>query len=341
VIPSAYAATLLGDDPGLRTIVIVGGSGFVGRKLATELARRTEPVRCGVRSPKGQTKVSPEGVVEQQADIRDYNSLVALFRGATSVVNLATTTRQINPQTFHDTFFRGTHNLVAAMRAAGVRRLIHVGVVATDRYRRDPRFPYLYWKQRATDLVCASGLDYTVFETSLIFGRGDQLLTAVALALKALPVVPIAGHLAAHTRFQPVSVQDVVYCLAQSLDDRTTIGRCYSLTGPEAYEFIDLARIVDAFLGTKRRIVIVPPWPVRLLLRAGSALMRRPPITTEMLDLAGIDSCCDSRLTYEHFGLYPRCVADSLDYLRSVGAQDFRAWMWGSLRGQAGSSLWE
>jgi NADH dehydrogenase len=270
--------------------------------------------------------VEAAGAVPIHVDIRDAATTGRAVRGARVVIDLVTITRERRSGDFAAVQFGGTGNIVRAAREARVQRVVAVGVLVEPHAGADRRRPYLYWKQRATDLLRSSGLDPVIFETSILFGPGDQLLTATALALKWLPVLPIGGRAAARTRFQPLGVKDLVTCLLQATDTSAVPPGVYRLGGPEVFTYADLVTLIDRCLHTRRKIIIVPSWSIRPLLGAAACLSRRWPIPGTFLDLAGVDSVGESSATYDRFGLDPMRLADGMGYLRDVGYRNLHTW---------------
>ncbi len=127
----------------------------------------------------------------------------------------------------------------------------------------DPAGPsrYLRSKGEGEAVVAASGLDWTIFEPSVIFGREDRFLNLFAKLLRFAPVMPLAG---ADVRFQPVYVGDVAECMARALPLDATLGRKYPLCGPQIYTLRDLVRYVGSLTGASRPIVALGPTLARI-----------------------------------------------------------------------------
>jgi NADH dehydrogenase len=234
---------------GLR-IVVLGGSGFVGSALAARLAGAGHDVVVPTRSRERSRHLILLPTVDVvEADIHDAASLAALVRGADAVVNLV----GILNESGHDTFARVhvelARNTVAACRAAGVARLLHMSALNAD-----PAGPsrYLRSKGEAESLVAGSGLPWTVFRPSVIFGPGDSFLTLFAKLARALPVIALP---AADARFQPVWVGDVVSAFERSLARAATVGQRYDLCGPKVYTLRELVSYAAETSGAVRPIV--------------------------------------------------------------------------------------
>ena len=233
-------------------ILVIGGSGYVGRELCAALVERgavvTVPTRGRERAKRDLILLPTVDVVE--ADVHDAAALTALAQGQDAVVNLVGVLHGgSGRQSFDAAHARLGSAVVDACRQAGVRRLLHMSALNAD-----PNGPSEYQrsKGRAEAAVKASGLDWTIFRPSVIFGRNDAFLNMFAKLVRVLPVVALASP---NARFQPVWVGDVVDVMARSLDDPATIGCSYDLCGPKVYTLRELVAYVGRLTGRPRPII--------------------------------------------------------------------------------------
>ena len=159
-----------------------------------------------------------------EADVHDEAVLARLVRGAAAVVNLVGILNETRRGDFERVHVELPRKLVAACRAAGVSRLLHMSALNAD-----PKGPsrYLRSKGEAEAIVAASDLAWTIFRPSVIFGREDSFLNLFATLERLLPVIALA---CADARFQPVFVGDVAHAFVRALDDdahaRTALSAC-------------------------------------------------------------------------------------------------------------------
>lgn len=235
---------------GSRRIVVLGGSGFVGSALVARLAAEGETVVVPVRRREPARHLILLPTVEVvEADVHDPATLAALVRGADAVVNLVGILNESGRTTFARVHVDLARNAVDACRTGGVRRLLHMSALNAD-----PAGPsrYLASKGEAEAAVVASGLAWTIFRPSVIFGAGDSFLSLFARLARALPVIALA---APDARFQPVHVHDVASVFARALDLPATEGQRYDLCGPKVYTLRELVRFAAETAGAARPIV--------------------------------------------------------------------------------------
>ena len=236
-------------------VVVLGGSGFVGSYLASALSASERRVFVVTRRRAHGRHLFLLPTVEViESDPYDGAALANLFRAADAVVNLIGVLNETPPRiTFERAHVEIAHAVVAACRRAGVARLLHMSAVNAD---RGGPSRYLRTKGEAEEIVRDSGLAWTIFRPSVIFGREDAFLNMFAKLMRSLPVIALA---APNARFAPIYVEDVVRCFVQALDDDTTIGKRFDLCGPHVYTLLKLVEYVGTVTGLRRPVVPLGP----------------------------------------------------------------------------------
>jgi len=239
---------------GSGTIVVVGGSGFVGRHLVPRLVDAGYRVVVATRRRERARHLFLLPTVEVvEADAGDAPTLARLAAGASAVVNLAGIINEVGDETFAHAHVALTQSAIAACRTAGVRRLLQMSSLNAD-----PAGPSRYQRSKgeAEMRVADSGLEWTIFQPSVIFGPEDSFLNLFAKLARSLPVLALGSP---NARFQPVYVGDVATCFVQALADDATIGKRYPLCGPRVYTLHELVRYVGELAGAPRPILTLGP----------------------------------------------------------------------------------
>jgi NADH dehydrogenase len=176
--------------------------------------------------------------------------------------------------------------------------------------RPGARSRYHRTKWAAEEAVRASGLDWTIFRPSVIFGPGDELVTMLAGMIQRLPVVPVLGD--GRYRLQPITVEHVAEGFARALRVPASDGRVYEVAGPVAYPFVEILDSIGAALGRRAvRKVHVPLGPVRAATRILQALPFYP-ITSDQLTMLEEESVTDPAAFYADFHLVPQSLDQGL-----------------------------
>ena len=235
-------------------ICILGGTGFVGHALVARLAADGHNVIVLSRNPAMHSeRLLPPGVLARQVDVYNPDELQTHFSGMDVAINLVgiLNERGDSGRGFHHAHVELTQFVVSACRQAGVRRLLQMSALNAGRGRSH----YLKTRGDAEAVVKASGLAWTIFEPSVIFGVGDGLFTRFGNLLRLTPLLPLAR---ANTKFAPVFVGDVVEAFRRALSEPKSIGEVYELYGAEVFCLADLVRMTAQQLGLQRFVLPLP-----------------------------------------------------------------------------------
>jgi uncharacterized protein YbjT (DUF2867 family) len=250
-------------------ILVTGGSGFVGGHVVHELRGRGLPVRCLVRDPGKGSKLAAWGCELVQGDVTDPASLRRAVEGAETVVHLVAI-RQGRRRDFQRIMVDGTRDLLAAARAGGVGRFVHMSALGTSEQTKD-LVPYYGAKWDAEELVGGSGLPYVIFRPSFVFARDGGILPTFVKLARFAPVTPITGS--GRQRIQPIWADDVATYFADAVARDDVTGHLYELGGPDAVTWNELWARLKRTLGQRRPSVHVP----MALMRANALITERLP----------------------------------------------------------------
>ena len=244
----------------MSKIVIVGGTGFVGRTLVHMLVSAGHRVDVLSRNRERQRELLIYPAVRViSTDVYDPKALARAFRGADAVVNLVGILNEFgnSGRGFEKAHVSLTRTIVDACGEAGVSRLIQMSALNAGAGQSH----YLRTRGQAEDVVKQSSLDWTLIRPSVIFGPGDGLFMRFAALLRIAPVLPLAR---ASTRFAPVWVGDVACAIVSALNRSESVGRTYELGGPETLTLKEICQYTATTLGLKRWIVPIPDFIARL-----------------------------------------------------------------------------
>ncbi len=298
------------SSPVAGRIFLTGGTGFVGRSIIEALGDR--PLRVLVRDQADGARIAALNVEIVTGDVTKAESLRGLLAGCEAVVHLVAIIEEEGGATFDSVIRGGTINVVREAQRAGVRRFLYMSALGT---RNDPRFGYFEAKWQAEKAVEQSGIPWTIFRPSVIFGPGDGFVTTLANLIKTAPLIPVVG--AGRSLFQPIAAQEVAAAYVRALDDPTTAGHIYELGGGKTYTYEGLLDALSERLGVSKRKVHVPTGLMKAVVRLSSPLPRtlRPPVTSEQLKMLAIDNATERSATAELIGREPIRLEDGLDYI--------------------------
>ena len=304
----------------MSTVLVTGASGFVGSHLLPELLGAGHRVVALVRSPASGEKVTrrlPAALAAnlelRTGDVDRPATLPAALAGVDAVVHLVAIPRDSNGgRQLLAVNLDGTRNLVAAMQASGVMRLVHLGALGVEDREE---LHYAKSKARAERAVRESGLDWTILKPSLLFGPGDGFFNIVADLVRVSPgIVPVPGD--GKSRFQPLHVGDLALCLRLSLERPETVGHAFELGGPRVWTYREITAEVCRGMGRRRAILPMPVPLIRLVAGAAEAVHLPFPVATDQLRQLALDNVGPLDGVHSAFGFVPRRMEGELQYLR-------------------------
>ena len=285
-------------------ICLLGGTGFVGKRLAARLSEAGHDVVIFTRHRERQRDLLVLPTVRLvQGDVHDPEFLRKQFEGRDTVINLVGI---LNEKGRDGRGFARVHEelpsmIAEACRQTGVTRLLHMSALHAS-----PAAPsrYLRTKALGEDAVHRAGspdFHVTSFRPSVIFGPGDSFLNRFAGLLRLTPgMFPLACPQA---RFQPVYVEDVVRAFVESLDNHKTFGQRYDLCGPKVYTLREIVEYVARLVG--KRVCIVGLNDALSYLQAATLeFMPGKPFSLDNYRSLKVDSVCDKDFP-EVFGITP------------------------------------
>lgn len=236
-----------------RLVVLLGGSGFLGRHLAQELLSRGARLRIASRHPERAFALKPLGNLGQvqfvRCDVTRLPSLAAAMTGADAAINLV----GAFAGDLDALQGRGAGRIAAAARHAGAGAFVHVSANGAD---ADSPVDYARTKGEGEAAVRAAFPTATILRPSILFGPDDQFVNRFAGLIALLPALPVFGP---EARLQPVYVDDVAVAAAQALGDpRAHGGKTYELCGPEVMTMLALNQRIAAAQGRKRLFIALP-----------------------------------------------------------------------------------
>jgi NADH dehydrogenase len=264
-------------------IAITGGTGFIGRHLARDLAGSGHQVSLmarGVDSRDAAVRTMPN-ITFTALNITDTDRLAQAFIGCAAIAHCAGSSREDNSQTYQQVHVQGARSLVAAARQAGVRKLVLISYL---RARPGVSSRYLTTKWEGEEIVRQSGLDYTVLKAGLVYGPGDHLLDRLGRLLRVLPIFPTVGLREQTVRL--IAVEDLVAIVRAALLEDRLSRQTLAVVGPEELLFSAAARRIAEAMGQRRLLVLpLPLFSQRLLAWASERFMPTPLVSASQIEM--------------------------------------------------------
>ena len=249
-------------------VAVIGGTGFVGEYIVDALIEARHMPFLLVR-PGSESKVHRAHQCKIiTGSLSDTNLIRETVNGCDAIIYNVGILRE-NPRqgtTFENAHYRGVVSVVTAAIEAGVERFLLMSANGIH----PPMTPYQETKYRAEQHVRQSGLDYTIFRPSVIFGdpHGKMEIATQLYQEMIRPPIPAIGF---HTGLRPapgaimmspVYIQDVADAFVRSLDNPSTFNKEYALGGPQEMSWVEMLECIAAAVG-KRKVIL--PMPISLM----------------------------------------------------------------------------
>jgi NADH dehydrogenase len=165
-------------------------------------------------------------------------------------------------------------------------------------------------KWDAEEIVRASGLDYTIFRPSIIYGPGGEFINMLAKQIRLMPLVPVIGN--GQYRMQPIAVDDVAAAFSASLATNAAMNKIYEIGGPEALSYNQMIDTICRVMGKRRVKAHVPVGLVRPVAWLSEKVMPKPMLTRDQLAMLLADNVCDITAMRDELGVDPVSFEDGL-----------------------------
>jgi len=297
-------------------ILVTGGTGFVGQVLIRHLVSMGVQVRTLLR-PSSDSPNLPRGVAVEAVicGLKDERGLRAALKGVDVVFHLAGAERQGTHADLMGVDIEGSRTIASVAADANVKRFFYLSHLGAD---RASAYPVLKSKAIAENYIIHSGLPYTIFRSSAVFGPGDQFTTSLARMIHISPgifLLPGDGS----TKIQPLWVEDLVTCLVLAMRDPSTARQVYSVGGSEYLSFREIVETVMTITHTRRAIVSVSPAYLRILSVYLENTVKNFPLSVFWQDYLAADRTCELDTLPRQFGLMPVRFARQLGFLNQQG----------------------
>jgi len=289
------------------TVLVTGGTGFVGPHVVHVLRQEDRPVRVLARRPEKQKRLEAWGSEIVQGDMTDADSLRRAIEGCDTVVHLVALAPFSGDEAVQRVMVQGARDLVEAAKDAGVKRFVAMSALGA-REETQNLAPYLRGKWATEQAVRESGIDHAIFRPSFIFGRDGGLLPGLLRLARYSPVMPVPGS----KRMQPIWVDDVAAFFAAAVEDGGARTGTFELGGPDQVSWDELYDRIRRVLGKRRLQVRVPGALAAAGATAAQVVPKLKGAKGALAILEYEDNITDIGLAVAAFGIQPISLDDQL-----------------------------
>ncbi len=281
----------------MKKVFVTGGTGFVGSHVISRLIEKGVHVRALVRD-----KTPHKDAEAVRGDILRPETFRDALKDADAVINLVGIIREFPEKgiTFENMHYTAAKNITDAAKEAGVTRLIHMSANGT---RKNAVSGYHKTKYMAEEYIKNSGLDFTIFRPSLIYGKGDSFISMLAGYMKKAPTFTYFGD--GSYPMQPVSVYEVADAFTEALFRDAAIGRTYHLCGNRVYTYKELLREISKAMNRDMILLPVPEGLISLAISLFGGFSFFP-ITRDQFIMLKEGNTCTETFAFSELGIEQR-----------------------------------
>lgn len=245
-------------------VALFGGSGFVGNHLVEALITAGHEPSLLVREGSAAKLRNAEMCRITHGDISSENAIGNTLNGCDALIYNIGILKESPGRgiTFEELQFRGVERVVDAAKRCNVSRVLLMSANGV----KQPGTAYQETKYRAEELVRNSGLQFTVFRPSVIFGDSHGLQEISSQLYNDLvkpPIPAVAFHTGWNPKgngvlMSPVHIKDVADGFIAALANDETIGKTYAMGGPEVLTWEEMVRRIATAVGRGKWILPMP-----------------------------------------------------------------------------------
>jgi NADH dehydrogenase len=293
-------------------ILVTGGTGFIGRSLISALVNSGEQVRVLLR-PSKKSPNFPKGISVEVAvsSFSDQRSLRAALKGVDFLYHLAGAERQGLNANLNQIDVEGTSTLMQACKDSNLKRVFFLSHIGAD---RGSAYPVMKAKGISENWIINSGIPYTIFRSSAVYGPGDQFTIPLTRLLRISPYfffLPGDGS----NLLQPIWIDDLITCILLAVSDEKKFNRIIPVGGIEYLAYIDIVKLVMKQTGIKRHPVSLTPEFLRGLTLWIDQIYSKFPVSIFWLDYMAVDRIAGLDSVPREFGLIPARFKNQIEYL--------------------------
>ena len=271
------------------TILVAGGTGFIGSNIVKELVKRNHKVKALVHTGANLSRLKNLNLEYANGDITDINSLDKPFTDVKIVYNVVGIIQETKRANFDSIHVLGTKNLVEMSNKVGVEYFVHISSLGT-RPNAVSRYHQSKWK--AEQSVVSSGIPYTIFRPSVVFGPDDEFINMLARMIQYMPITPLIDSGGA--KMQPVYVGDLAKCVVDCLNNPQAKNKIFEIGGPERFTMEEIVNLIKEHRGFKRLKLKIPYKLMYAVSKILENLFRKVPVSTDQLIMLREDNICDN-----------------------------------------------
>jgi NADH dehydrogenase len=282
-----------------KKILLIGGTGFIGKTVLDKLLHLTSyQIRILSRS---KHKSTDSRIEYFQGDLLNLNDLIAAVKGVDIVIQSAQFKGHPVERpwlgaeyTYLGFDAKATQNTVKAIEYSqvtnNIKQYIYLSGAGSGDNLKNTSSKQYNWtkaKQIAESSIKDSGIPFTIFRPSWVYGKGDQSMSKFILFAKYLPVFPVIGD--GKAPVNPVCVEDLAQMIINSLENQEVQNKIIEIGSLPEMNMKQVAQIVLKSVGASHKPIICHPKPLMKLAGIFAQFIPFSPISPNSVEFLTMD----------------------------------------------------
>ena len=294
----------------MKSIIIFGGSGYVGKNLIRTFAKKGYKIIIPYQKQTNEAKLRLFGSVGQIIPYH-FNSLkneklLTLLNNADFCINLKTSWSS-NKEELKSSILDFNSQLTDVLEQSNsIKKFIFFSGLGTER-RSTLRNEII---SKTENLIIKKLKNSVVIRPSVILGNNDQFLSALVPIFKMSFFIPLFGD--GSKKFQPVLIDDVVKFVLKTIEASNVSMQLFELAGPEIFTYRQFYNLIaDAI--NKKRVLVSTPMPIMKPVVGIGEKLPFFPINSEQLSLFETDNTLSGKESgFDFHEISPKSVISAV-----------------------------
>lgn len=292
----------------MQTIVIFGGSGFVGRNLIRKLLKKNFRVKIVTRDQEKsaflKTFSGPDFLSLQEWNYQNFTKLDEILCDSFAVINLVGLLAEEKNGSFKKYHSELSGRISEKCQKLNVKYFVHLSALAIEKAVNSK---YAQSKLAAEKLISQNFPNATILRPSIIFGEEDNFFNKFARMLKFSPFLPLIND--GKTKFQPIYVEDLTDIICKSISNKFYQGKIYEIGGDKIYSFKSLMEFVGSYCDKEIHFNNLPFYQAKLLAFILEIFTKKI-LTKDQVELLKTDNILSENSFKKDFNIYPKSVEE-------------------------------
>ena len=267
----------------MKSIVIFGGAGFVGKHLIRRLAKCGYKIIVPYQESTSEEKLRLLGNTGQIIPFYFKNlkdkRIKTILKHTNVCINLKTSCSS-KKTTFNQTIFEFNEELLNILKKnKSLKQIIYFSGLGVDEDVKSLRSVAIH---KSENLISLNFINSIIIRPGIILGGGDQFLSLLLTIFKMSYFIPLFGN--GRSKFQPVFIYDVSLLVEKIVKYNLVGFHIFEAVGPNILSYRELYYLISKFMN-KKRVFIPLPMKIAKILVGFAEFFPISPINREQLSL--------------------------------------------------------